>query len=202
MTVNLVLPKTNHGLAMLTLISFIASFLAARTFTTITPTTVVVTGGIHFHHFWYGLAMIVSAGWLGIATYHPRLTRIYAVVFGLGAGLVGDEVGLLLTFGNYYSELTFVFFVGIVTFSAMGFLFLRYKRQLEHDFLSLGSGERTVHLGIFIMGISFVWFALGNLTWGLTTLLAGLVILVIGEAIHRRRAAAKAYQQATATAGP
>src|SRR5437867_11445754 len=45
-------------------------------------------------------------GWLGIAYSSDRLLRTYALVFGLGAGLIADEVGLLLTFGDYQSELT------------------------------------------------------------------------------------------------
>ena len=34
-----------------------------------------------------------------------------AIVFGIGGGLVGDKIGLLLTFGNYYSELTYTFLI-------------------------------------------------------------------------------------------
>jgi hypothetical protein len=93
--------KTNFGLTFLALLSFIVAFFTARIFTTINPDTVVVSGGIHFHHFWYGLAMVATAGWLGISSNHPSLRRVYAVVFGFGGGLIGDEIGLLLTFGNY-----------------------------------------------------------------------------------------------------
>ncbi len=93
-------PAAKHGLAFLTLISFITSFLVARTFTTFSPTTMVVTGGIHFHHSWYGLLMVVSAGWLTIVSDHPGYNRVFAIVFGLGAGLIGDEVGLLSPSGT------------------------------------------------------------------------------------------------------
>ncbi len=55
---------------------------------------------------WYGLGMVTLAGWLGIAFNRPRLVRTYAIILGLGAGLIGDEVGLLLTFGDYQSSLT------------------------------------------------------------------------------------------------
>src|SRR5271169_1985628 len=107
--------STSHGLVFFMFLSFIASFLVARAFATLNPGTVVVTGGIHFHHFWYGLAMIVAAGGLGIVHQDPRFRKFYAVLFGLGGGLVGDEVGLLLTFGNYDSVLTLYFFVIVVT---------------------------------------------------------------------------------------
>jgi hypothetical protein len=109
----------NHGLAFLNLLGFMVSFLVARVFTTIKPSTWILVGGIHIHHFWYGLGLIAIAGWLGIISTQPTRRRVYALVFGLGSSLIGDEVGLLLAFGDYYSELTYVFLVVFVTFVIM-----------------------------------------------------------------------------------
>src|SRR5579862_4014582 len=95
--------NTPSGLSFLALLSFVTSFVSARVFATLNPHTVVVSGGIHFHHFCHGRIMVVAAGWAGIIYGVPAYKRIYAVVFGLGAGLIGDEVGLLLTFGDYNS---------------------------------------------------------------------------------------------------
>src|SRR5271157_918451 len=120
--------STTHGLVFLMFLSFIASFLVARAFATLNPGTVVVTEGIHFHHFWYGLGMMVVAGALGIIHQDPRFRRLYAVLFGLGGGLVGDEVGLLLTFGNYDSVLTLYFFVIVVSGGVLGMLLTRYRK--------------------------------------------------------------------------
>jgi len=36
--------------------------------------------------------MVVSTGWLGITLSNERMGRNLAIVFGLGAGLIGDEV--------------------------------------------------------------------------------------------------------------
>ncbi|MDA4124790.1 MAG: hypothetical protein OK438_04985 [Thaumarchaeota archaeon] len=181
-------PAAKHGLAFLTLLSFLASFLAARAFTTLTPATVVVTGGIHFHHFWYGLIMVVAAGWLAIVTDHPELDRIYAIVFGLGGGLIGDEVGLLLTLGDYQSELTYVFFVGILSFAGLSYLILRYREQLAKDVVSLGRGERLLHFGIFIAGVSSVAWAFGQFAPASVVLVFGLVLVSLGLVVHRRKA--------------
>jgi len=95
-----------HGLAFYGTIAFTAGFFGARLFATLNPEVVVVRSGIHFHHFWYGLAMIACTGWLGITLRDERMGRNLAIIFGLGAGLIGDEVGLLLTFGDYTSNLT------------------------------------------------------------------------------------------------
>ena len=85
-----------HGLSFLATIAFVSSLIGSRTFATLNPQIVVIQQGIHFHHFWYGLALIAIAGWFGIARPSERLSRVYATVYGLGAGFIGDEVGLLL----------------------------------------------------------------------------------------------------------
>ena len=177
--------STTHGLAFLALLSFIAAFLAARTFATLNPDVVVVAGGIHLHHFWYGLTMIVVAGWLGIAHDHPRFRRFYAVLFGLGCGLVGDEVGLLLTFGGYDSNLTFIFFVLAVSSASLGILFTR-RKDLENDVLSLGNGERLLYIGVVVAGLSALPFAAGYLLFGALTVVAGLVIAALGLRLHAK----------------
>src|SRR5438034_6495392 len=62
-----------HGLAFYGTVAFVARFLGARLFATLNPTVTVVRGGIHFQHFWYGLAMGITAGWLGINHNNGRL---------------------------------------------------------------------------------------------------------------------------------
>ncbi len=179
--------SVNHGLAFLALLGFMAGFFGARTFTTIYPHTVVVTGGIHFHHFWYGLGMVSVAGWLGIISNHPTHRRIYALVFGLGGGLIGDEIGLLLTFGNYYSQLTYIFGIGIIAGGSTLLLLLRYWNQLERDVTALGSGERLLHIGVVIAGLSVLAFSFEALLLGVGTLAAGITMASIGVWLHRKR---------------
>ncbi len=112
-----------HGLTFIATLAFVISFFGSRLFATLFPTTVVMQGGIHLHHFWYGIALISVAGWMGIAWRNERLYRLYAVLYGLGAGFVGDEVGLLLTFNNYQSELTYLFFIAAISFVIIATLF-------------------------------------------------------------------------------
>lgn len=158
---------------------FVAGFFGARLFATLNPAVVFVDAhsGIHFHHFWYGLAMVTLAGWLGIALNEERLNRSLALVFGLGAGLIGDEVGLLLTFDNYTSELTSWFFVGAIGFIIMTSLFLGFRKQVEKDVIRVSRRERLVQVGVLASGLSTVFFAFGN--WRLGGLVAGFGILII-----------------------
>src|SRR5207247_9677788 len=104
-----------RGLSFLGTLGFMTAFFGARVFAILNPTVVVAQGSIHFHHFWYGLGMVTLAGWLGIALNRPWLVRTYAIIFGLGAGLGGDEVGLLLKFGDYPCSFSMVFLLGSFT---------------------------------------------------------------------------------------
>ena len=178
--------STREGLAFLALFAFIASFLIARTFTTLFPSTVVITGGIHFHHFWYGLAMVVVSGWLGIANDDPRFRRVYAVVFGFGGGLIGDETGLLLTLGNYHSDLTYFVVVSIVAVSSLLILLSTRRKALEYDVFSIGNWERLVYAGIAIAATSSFPLSVGYFAAGAVVLIVGVAVIATGFWWHRR----------------
>jgi hypothetical protein len=170
----------NHGLAFLGLVAFMVAFLGARIFTTLYAHTWVVVGGIHFHHFWYGLAMIGIAGWLGIISTVPSHRRIYALFFGLGGGLIGDEIGLLLTFGDYYSELTYVFVIGLMIFAVLFLLLRSYRNELRLDVIELETGERLIHVGVIVAGLSALPFSADALLLGSAILIIGTLIIAVG----------------------
>ena len=174
-----------HGLTFYGTLSFVTAFLGARLFATQNPTVTVVRGGIHFHHFWYGLALVVSAGWLGITVRNERLDRNLAIVFGLGAGLIGDEVGLLLTFGDYTSNLTEIFFVAAIGFIILATLLSRGRGHIEREVISISRKERLTQLGVFLGGFSTIFFAFGN--WQIGFVFIGLGILAFLWGFERKR---------------
>src|SRR6266699_1971260 len=178
-----------HGLTFIATLAFVVSFFGSRLFATLFPDTVVMQGGIHLHHFWYGIALISLAGWMGIAWRNERLYRLYAVLYGLGAGFVGDEVGLLLTFNNYQSELTYLFFIAAISFVIIATLFLRYRAQLQEEVLKLSVRERVAMVGVYLTGFSVFFFFLssGVSLVGIPLALAGLTILIITYARHRKQ---------------
>ena len=175
-----------HGLAFYGTLSFVASFFGARLFATLNPTVTVVRSGIHFHHFWYGLAMVVSTGWLGISLSNERLSRNLAIIFGLGAGLIGDEVGLLLTFGDYTSSLTEIFFVGAIAFVILATLLYKGRIYLEREVIKISREERLTQIGVFVGASSVIFFAVGNWAIGFTILGLGIVAYLWGEQRERR----------------
>jgi amino acid transporter len=177
-----------HGLTFIATLAFVVSFFGSRLFATLFPTTVVMQGGIHLHHFWYGIALISVAGWMGIAWRNERLYRLYAVLYGLGAGFVGDEVGLLLTFNNYQSELTYLFFIAAISFVIIATLFLRYRSQLTEELLKLSPRERAAMIGVYLTGFSvfFLFLSSGVSLGAIPLALVGLTILIITYVRHRK----------------
>lgn len=72
--------------------------------------------GYHIHHFYIGILFIIIAGWIGITGSKHLERKHLAAIYGVGLGLFMDEIGLLLTWGDYYSELTYLvslFLLGI-----------------------------------------------------------------------------------------
>jgi hypothetical protein len=174
-----------HGLAFYGTTAFVAGFLTARLFATLNPKVVVVQNGIHFHHFWYGLAMVISAGWIGIAFNNVWLSRNLAIIFGLGTGLIGDEVGLLLTFGDYTSNLTEIFFVAAIAFIILATLLSKGRKQIEKDVINISWKERGTQIGVFLGAFSAIFFASGN--WQIGFVFIGLGILVFLWGFERKR---------------
>ncbi len=187
--------RFNHGLSFTAVFAFVFSFFGSRLFATLNPTVVVETGGIHFHHFWYGLAMVSAAGWLGITVRTERYDRLFAVVYGLGAGFIGDEIGLLLTFRDYRSELTYQFFVGAICFVFLATLALRYGKQLERDVSQLSRKERLFQAGVFVMGFSAFFFGFGSIEVGTLTLTLGAATTILSYERRKKRYQSESSEQ-------
>src|SRR4030042_2574172 len=103
--------KPRAPLATLAIVSFILSFVVARAFPSFFPNAILISGALHIHHFWFGLVLLATGGWLGINYNYKEIAMLAAILYGVGGGLIVDEVGLLLTFGDYWSGLTWPFFI-------------------------------------------------------------------------------------------
>ncbi len=68
----------------------------------------IILFGYHVHHFYFGILLICIAAWFAIAGSEYFSRKSLAVMYGLGLGLFFDEIGLLLTWGDYYSSLSYL----------------------------------------------------------------------------------------------
>jgi hypothetical protein len=146
--------KEKPNLSILALFSFVASFIIARAFTTMNPDTVLLTGNYHVHHFWFGIALLTIGGWLGISLENPRTDRLAAVLFGAGGGLIGDEIGLLLTLNNYWTEITYTAVILIATFASILILVFRFAEAIRTEFTEFLRSNASLYFGIFLAVVS------------------------------------------------
>ncbi len=146
--------KEKPNLSVLALVSFIASFGIARVFTTLSPNTVLIGGDYHIHHFWYGLALLATGGWLGISYESERINRLAAILFGAGGGLIGDEIGLLLTFEEYWTAITYTAVIVILAFSSITILLFRYSEIVLREFSQFLHSSSSLYVGVFLAVVS------------------------------------------------
>src|SRR2546426_1486302 len=111
--------------------------------------------------------------------------RNLAIIFGLGAGLIGDEVGLLLTFGDYTSNLTEIFFVAAIAFIILATLLSKGRRHIAKDVINVSWKERGTQVGIFLAAFSAIFFASED--WQIGFVFIGLGLLVFLWGFERKR---------------
>jgi len=96
---------------LLALTSFVLTFLVTRTVTRLIragkgPFRNVSSGGVHIHHVVPGVVLTVLGGFGAVGSgRHGIGAAAFAIVFGIGAGLVLDEFALILHLDDvYWSE--------------------------------------------------------------------------------------------------
>jgi len=166
-------------LATAALLSFIASFVAARAFTTFFPSTVFISGGIHIHHFWYGLALLAVGGWMGISYRGKETDLMAAILYGVGGGLIVDEVGLLLTFGNYWTGLTFGVLVVLLAFASVLILLNAYKEAILRELRDFEGKRISLYVGVFLFAVSVAFITETMDIWVIATSIAFAATSVI-----------------------
>lgn len=175
--------REKPNLSLLALISFISSFGIARIFTTLNPKTVLITGDYHIHHFWYGLALLAVGGWIGISYQSERIDRLAAILFGAGGGLVGDEVGVLLTLSAhaYWAEVSYTFLIAFLTFVSMAILVNRYRKLIRVEFAQFLRSNASLYFGVFLVAVSvaFIFETDNMLVMGIFSVLTVTACLII-----------------------
>jgi hypothetical protein len=199
--------EVNPHFSVLALAFFMVSFLIARAFTTLSPSTVIVlNGGIHIHHFWFGLILLAVGGWMGIVNQNQQIDQLAAVIYGAGGGLIADEVGLLLTFGDYWTGLTYtlvIIFVALVSFSI---LFITYRQIILVQFWGLTKSGGILYIGIFLVvpSAAFLLTAGNALAFLLAVVMAAaasilIIFYVFYRLVLRPRAIEKSEPKKTTT---
>ena len=195
---DIITSKKNKKLPFIITVSYLLSFLTIRLLVTIAgsaqtgfakavregPPGVnfyigrnIILFGYHIHHFYFGIILIAIAGWLSLVkNYRKKNINRLGVMYGIGLGLLMDEIGLLLTWGDYYSDLSYLLsifllgvFLSILYFPSFwkqfkrehkedkdSFLFKKFDLFIKiSDFLSLKL-EKTDKLRTIIVGLAYI----------------------------------------------
>jgi hypothetical protein len=166
------------------------SFAVARSFTYFYPDVVLISGGIHIHHFWFGLLLLAVGGWLGINYNRKELDMVASIIYGVGGGLIADEVGLLLTFEDYYSGLTWTFMLLLLAFITTLLLLRKYRQSVFEELHEFIGSKASLYIGVLMTAVSVAFvvetdnFFVTLVSFVLTV--AGALI-VLGFLVHQLR---------------
>jgi len=104
----------------------------------------IILFGYHIHHFYFGVVLIVVSGWLAIVG-RPKVSKDkLSLVFGAGLGLFMDEIGLLLTWGNYASRLSYLLGVLLLAILLNVIYFPRFWKKVRENLAKPGAGGGRV----------------------------------------------------------
>ncbi len=92
-------------------------------------------------------------------------------MYGLGGGVLADELGLLLTLGDYQTAITYTLLVGMVVAAATGSLVHHYWCDVVTELKRITLWERVAILGLFLL-----LFPIVLVTFGIPADAVGLVI--------------------------
>src|SRR5579862_3673655 len=105
---NIRVPQLPDQLARRALVSFILTFIAARSIVFLImsrrmPNLYLFLGNTHVHHLNYGIFLLAAvSSYLLFRTPTPRNSSIVAVVYGIAMALTFDEFGMWLHLGGSY----------------------------------------------------------------------------------------------------
>ena len=192
-------------LHFLILIAFVCSFGFIRTSAHMIraqvswwPGNVETKGGTHIHHLVWGILLLLSMGYVGIATdIGTPWLELVAVAFGIGMGLTMDEFALWLNLQDVYwqekgrqSIDAVVVTTTLMVIAVLGLQFWIDVYDATLVLLGLDRGNEWIAIPIQLIGVGFavVCFRRGRKLAGLFGLFVPLVAL-IGAVVPRRQPA-------------
>jgi hypothetical protein len=105
----------------------------------------IILFGYHLHHFYFGVLLIGLAGWAAIVDLAWLSRRQLALVYGVGLGLFMDEIGLLLTWGDYYSSLTYLLSLLLVSLFLNVVFFPDFWRVMRRSLIETATPSRMMN---------------------------------------------------------
>ncbi len=126
---------------------------------------------------------------MGISYNDKDIDRLAAILYGAGGGLIVDEAGLLLTFGDYWTGLTFSMFVVLLAFAFVLFLLYSYRQVLLRELGEFGRSRASLYFAVFLFAVSIAFFTETTDLFVTTAsgILAAISIVIVAVSLILRR---------------
>jgi len=111
----------------------------------------IVLFGYHIHHFYFGVLLIALVGWLAITGTGRTSKERLAIIYGVGLGLFMDEIGLLLTWGNYASSLSYLLGILLLGILLSVVYFPRFSKTFRTKWSWMGHVVRVVKIPLVLL---------------------------------------------------
>jgi hypothetical protein len=142
--------------------------------------------GFHIHHFYYGLGLVVlSVVGLGLVE-NVRSRWDVALVLGLGAGLIIDEVGLVLLGARYWGQASLIPILGFGLVLGLGLIYT-LRTEGTSDFGFLDRSDFLTILSVLLGVAGFLYFARPVRTVVIVVSVASWVFAVLLMGYHGRK---------------
>jgi hypothetical protein len=117
--------------------------------------------------------------------------RLAAILYGADGGLIVDEIGLLLTFGDYWTTLTFSVLVVLLAFASVLILLNTYRQVILKELKEFERSSASLYFGVFLFAVSVAFIAETTNIWVIEsstgTAIAALVIILTFFALRTTR---------------
>lgn len=166
-------------------VSFLVSFLIARIYVYFFEYRGSLTfWGYTSHHLYYGIILLIIAGWIAINYQDRDLSRINALIYGVGLGIFFDEIGLILSqFEDYWSGITYSVVV-IISLVLLNIIYFSDFWSSVGSELQEFADERGLKYGpLNLMGLVSIMDRLENKMPSMgkiTTVFTGVVLIFAG----------------------
>ena len=162
------------------------------------PGNVETKSGTHIHHMFWGILLLITMGYVGIATSIPDpWFELVALAFGIGMGLTMDEFALWLNLEDVYwkqkgreSIDAVVVTVALLVIALLGLRFWIDTWDAVLVITGVQRGNAWLAIPIQLIGVAFaiVCFRRGRKLAGVVGLFVPLVAVIGALAPHREPA--------------
>ena len=162
------------------------------------PGNVETKSGTHIHHMFWGILLLITMGYIGIATSIPDpWFELVALAFGIGMGLTMDEFALWLNLEDVYWQKkgrqsidAVVITISLLVVALLGLRFWIDIWDAVLVMIGVQRGNAWLAIPIQLIGVAFaiVCFRKGRTLVGLVGLFVP-VVAVIGALVPHREPA-------------